>query len=464
MAGFIQEEIQKITPNVPNDFRHALCVGETGCGKTTSFILPNMLERMKNGNGLFVIDFKGNLHSQVKALAHQEGRLNDVFEVGVPWGSTINIFKNISRSMFINSLNEINGKDGERFWISSALNLAGQLYDVFALMQNLKDLLKGKQAVFFDYELSTVSINKVLSSYKNIESFLSSIKHILNELALDKLLVLKDEGTGDNDLYLIRQFSKELEEVFSKLTSFYAEIDQSSPASGSGGVLFSLKNLMHTFTQVGLDGSQDLQSYLESGKIVILRSESYDDNVTNAIMNILYQRLLIRRSSRGISLFIDEFQRTVSPTNLPYIDLFREMKVELIAAMQNINQLENKITEEKCHEFLGNVLHNFFYADHRENTLKTFEFTLGKKKAEAQPIFIERVELFRAQILWQNFRNKSLPNYWVYHRFDGHKRALILNIKTGQTKYHYILSKQDSLLKDELQIRIELQSSNRKVS
>ena len=71
MAGFIKEETPLLTPILPDDFRHSLCFGETGSGKTSSFMLPNIKDRLQKGHGIFAIDFKGNLNLQIKALAKE---------------------------------------------------------------------------------------------------------------------------------------------------------------------------------------------------------------------------------------------------------------------------------------------------------------------------------------------------------------------------------------------------------
>ena len=446
MAGFIQEKIKISTPIVPTDFRHALCIGETGCGKTTSFILPNIIERMKDDYGMLVIDFKGNLHAQVKVLAERENRLDDIFEVGVPWGSQIGMFKNISKSTFLDTLNEVNGDEGERFWITSALNIAGQIYDVISIMNSMKDILKRHHIISFDYDISPKSFNKIMAHHKSFDKFLSSFFDQNCKLKLKLLLELREKGVSERDLYLISQFKKEIDKLYLHLFSFHSSIDKDSPASGSGGVFFSLRNILNTFSDSSLNGTHDIKSYLEAGKIVILRSDTYDENITKAIMNLLYKQLLQRNNDKKISLFVDEFHRTVSKNNIPFIDLFREMKVELIAAMQNIEQLENKITLEKSNEFMGNILYNFNYADHRENTLKTFEFTYNGEKLEAKPIFISKTQIYKTQFLWQKISGNELPKNWIYLIPDGYKRAIILNTKTKTRKHFYILDKEDTEL------------------
>ena len=451
MTGFIQEQVPTILPIVKTDFRHSLCIGETGCGKTTSFILSNIQNRIKKNYGMLVVDIKGNLHSQVKVIANREGRLKDVVEIGVPWGSKINIFENITRSLFLDTLSNINSKEKEDFWISSALNIAGQIYDIFAIYKNLKLLINSKINLYFDGSFDVKTINNILNSFSTFKKFIDSCDDIYEVLNIQEIIKLKDYGVLENDIYLIRQFSQEFNEISKKLKYFYKDIDPDNPASGNGGVFFVLRSLMHLFSENGLDGRGELKELLEQGKIVILHSDTYDENLSLALMNILYKRLLVRNNKKPITLFIDEFQRSVSHKNIPYIDLFREMNIELIAAMQNINQLENKLGSIKCSEFLGNILHNYEYANHIENTLNTFEFIYKNKKAIAKPIFIENKEKILSQMKWQNINNNPLALGWIYVRPDGYKRAIIINVRTKKLKYHYILDKKDTLLSKKLE-------------
>ena len=459
MTGFIQEKTNEITPIVESDFRHALCIGETGCGKTTSFMLPNIDDRVKKNYGILIVDVKGNLHSDVKVIAKKYARLEDVKEIGVPWGEKINVFENISRSLFLNTLSNIYGYKKD-VWISAALNVAANLYDILALSKNLEELLKNIKEIEFKYSFDTASLNEILSSFTSFKIFIDESKFISNVFSVKQIVSLSKHGICENDLYLVREFVQEFTQVLHKIDDFYKDIDQESPASGNGGSFFTLQSLVSTFSQNGLDGSLELKGLLEAGKIVIIHADAYDESLNLSIMNILYKRLLIRNNTKPITLFVDEFQRSVGEGNIPFIDLFREMNVELIAAMQNIYQLENKIGENRSNEFLGNVLHNYEYANHKANTLSTFEYMYHTKKAVAKPMFITKKEKILAQIEWQKSLRYPLARAWMYLRSEGHKRVLIKNVETNETKKHYLLEKKDVLLETEL-MRVKIAQRNK---
>ncbi|EFI33071.1 conserved hypothetical protein [Desulfonatronospira thiodismutans ASO3-1] len=56
--------------------------GNTGCGKTSSVILPSLSNLMAKKMGGLVFDIKNNFTHHVRKLAHIHGRLKDVVEIG----------------------------------------------------------------------------------------------------------------------------------------------------------------------------------------------------------------------------------------------------------------------------------------------------------------------------------------------------------------------------------------------
>ncbi|MCR5564076.1 MAG: type IV secretory system conjugative DNA transfer family protein, partial [Desulfovibrio sp.] len=62
--------------------RSSLIIGGTGSGKTASVVLPMTSNLIGAGYGGLILDVKGNLREQVRALASSHGRLGDIVEFG----------------------------------------------------------------------------------------------------------------------------------------------------------------------------------------------------------------------------------------------------------------------------------------------------------------------------------------------------------------------------------------------
>ncbi len=62
--------------------RSTLVIGGTGSGKTASVVLPMTSNLIRAGYGGLILDVKGNLREQVRAIAASHGRLNDIVEFG----------------------------------------------------------------------------------------------------------------------------------------------------------------------------------------------------------------------------------------------------------------------------------------------------------------------------------------------------------------------------------------------
>ena len=62
--------------------RSIAIIGGTGSGKTTSIILPMINSLLRRGFGGVILDIKGNLGAQTRALAQECGRQDDIIEFG----------------------------------------------------------------------------------------------------------------------------------------------------------------------------------------------------------------------------------------------------------------------------------------------------------------------------------------------------------------------------------------------
>ncbi|ASM37020.1 type IV secretory system conjugative DNA transfer family protein [Campylobacter sputorum] len=126
------------------DFTHAMIVGQTGCGKTTSAILPLMNERIKAGHGLLVFDYKGGEHQKVKFLAKKHNRLNDVVMINVPWGEKIDVAQEANEKLLRNFMKKAFSadKDGD-FWSNMATNIATNSLLALKALQSIRQASVG---------------------------------------------------------------------------------------------------------------------------------------------------------------------------------------------------------------------------------------------------------------------------------------------------------------------------------
>ena len=101
IMGFIKEKKPtKVSNNsliVTKDFTHSCAIGQTGCGKTSSYIYPNLEQRIKDKDAILFFDYKGKEHQAVKYFAKEDNRFDDVIEIGKDWGKSINLLKYMSK-------------------------------------------------------------------------------------------------------------------------------------------------------------------------------------------------------------------------------------------------------------------------------------------------------------------------------------------------------------------------------
>jgi len=445
MSGFIQEYTQEQRPLVNNDFTHAAAIGETGCGKTSSFILPNIEQRIIDNHGMFIIDYKGNLHFQVKALAKKHSKLQDVIEIGSAWGNSINLLANVEKNLFREVLAKQEEESKDMFWINSALNVFDLIYD----------LLKYRAYIIEAFDLNIVSrikdkYSKKISTFVEItqnkdslEKFLKFNRLVLQEL--DEARIQKEFSSQDTLLY--NKFYNNIKYSNKKLEIFTKGIDDDRPSAGSAGILLVLRNHLFTFDSPSLNGDVDIVDYLtKSKKIVIFRAESLNQNALEGLMHCFYTRLAKKDCLSPVSLIIDEFQRTITKNSMPYVDVFREKRVELIAAFQNRSQIINKVEQERADELLLNIVSKYEYAQKEDNDLETFEYTLNGHKRKAQPIFFSQEELYEAQYDWQQINNNTITKNsgkWIYLKSYDTDKCKIINIDTLEQKDYFVPQKRE---------------------
>lgn len=508
--GFIQSEQidtaeKKASIIVPETFTHSIAFGQTGSGKTSSFIYPNLLHRLKSGHGILLYDYKGKEHLSVKYLAHMAGRLDDVVEIGKPWGESINLIEKMDEDELDKFFDNIlkHGEDS-KYWQNSAKSLGQTL---LAVLKGIAAFSKSLQAIDglgrskietsslagFCYPTTRTlhSLVKICKTFEVLKVFISDLyalveeaermikraaKYALAENTLDEEMRAKltDAIAKKEALKIIIETNK------NSLDSFGGDSNENLTQNIMGSLLSPLLSLSQN--ESFNSDEFDITKELNAGKIVIINGESLSSAVMESLNNTILYELSKRTKNlniNSVSIFIDEVQRVVSKnTDLP-IDVFREAKVDLFLATQNSALLKEKLKEEKFDALMGNLTQKFYFKSSNDEgletelslrELETFSFICSDddymNEYSAKPLFLDKDKLILVEFKYQK-AHRVLENFLYKYRnaklildYDSrlYKDNKVIAIDVGNKKEYILdsLTKENiEYLKDELEELLE---------
>jgi hypothetical protein len=410
-VGFIKKEKQLILPITPDDFTNSICYGQTGSGKTSGFILPNIDDKIEKNHGVLIYDFKGNLSPQVKILAQKHNKLESVYEIGKPWGVTIDLLDGIT-SRTIQAIFDNARVGSDSYWTNSARDLFENIYKLLNYYNKAENILKEDCK-------TAVSSNSFMPKVKHIYSFVKSPAAIVKffqdmeyqyeeldkkiKIYISKNIDELDKGKRayiDKVLNNIKK-SKEHKELLSE----YHDMKANGETGGKNGVLHVLSSVIMGAAQNDyFNGDNfDIVEHLNQGAIIIINVQDANDTILNMLNLSIYQKLNIRtitKEKTPITIFIDEAQKVLSPGYLPDVDICRENKFEYVFSSQDYALLENKLGQDKAYELLRNVTTQFSFktSNKGEDTdnLMQFEYmdVINKRRYMTDPYFFQDAELF----------------------------------------------------------------------
>ncbi len=490
--GFIKQEettTTKIETSilVPETFTHSIAFGETGAGKTSSYIYSNLKKRLELGHGILLYDYKGKEHLSVKSFALETSRLDDVIEIGKPWGESINLIENMDEDALDKFFDVIlnHGKDSQ-YWQNSAKSLGQTVLQVLKGIEAFaKELYKldGVKREYFEVgnvKYPTIrnlnSLVEVCKTFDTLKEFVSYLSFLEKEF--DKLI-----KESVKSAYAESGATKELKEKLFQLITLkekykiIIDANSSSLESFGGDSNENLtQNIMGSLTAPLLSLSQnssfntnslDIIKALNQGKIIIINVESLSNSVVESLSNTILYELSKRTKSihiNPISIFIDEVQRVVSEKSDIPIDVLREAKVDMFLATQNSALLKEKLKEEKFDALMGNLTKKFYYKSSTDEELESqnelsylegFEFLSSEDNFEeihiAKPLFLESEHKIKVEYLYQK-RLNVLENFLYKYKsaavileYDARlfrdNKLIVLDIKTKKEYIRESLSK-----------------------
>lgn len=392
----------KINKNIiiPENFTHAICIGETGSGKTTSFIYPNLLYRLKQRHGILIYDYKGTEHFKIKELAKYSKRLVDVIEIGKPWGAKINLIENMSineiRRILLN-LQNINSNE-MNFINNSAIVLG---INIIQLLRNfhemdivLKNVFKDNyQDTIYDFDfIDKYTLKIAASSSKSVfklpvtgDITLKVLYDIINSPFSLQVFVraseyifqrLEDIGRkNDFNSHKYKMYLVKIEKFLKTIKPYY-DIDDNLNETKQN-IILALESSISRIANNSLFNTPEINiiEKLNKRRIVIIDTESLEKNILSIFNNSIFNNLIYRikqEKKHNITIFIDEVQRVLDKElyELP-IDVFREAKVEVIVALQNQSQLLNKIGQIAFDSIISNFTTKISFRSTNAYDLKT---------------------------------------------------------------------------------------------
>ena len=416
--------------HIDKDFTHAMITGQTGCGKTTSAILPVMEDRIKSGHGLLAFDYKGGEHFKIKYLAKKHKRLKDVVMINVPWGERINITAEANEKLLQNFFKQSFGGKNDPFWANMATGIASKSISLLASIDEFCELMRGRLE---DATPNIRNLFKHTQAISNFRVFYDTVKEYKNYIRNGSDVLKSFQNFKDDPADLRAEVAKNIHKLIAvkdKVRSFLETFSEYAYCANHdtreqkekfyGNYSFMLLALQDLADSKFLnhDGAS-VSALLNEGKIVIINCAGLKDSVTELMINSTLSNLVKRiakSDKKPISVFIDEAQRVLNSSTDLYADVLREAKVELVLAFQNEDVLKHSLGGDvKYKELVGNLSHQYFFKNSQKqyadgtnrdfSGLNVFEYYHDGKIYKAKPIFINETDLLKAELAFQKLYN-----------------------------------------------------------
>ena len=462
--GFINRLEKEYGISKDIDFTHSqhkLITGSSGCGKTTELI-RQMTDSMVQSHGLILIDEKGVLHNQLKAIKHKMPEIEgNIYQLGSPAYGRTDIRLNIlafcsSRKQAKSFFNKLVSDDytktnisSHSFWARGASKMG---YDSWVFISTIQKLLASIQRSQFNSENRVNFTHEYKISIKNDKTKLSTFKlssdpltftelnhfftdydsfRVISEGSQELVEAIEFKMLQDIDISTISEKeAREIDKLIKELMSAEKNIHKyklhvnKAEASGDTGIWFTLQSsipdgLIENKMINEPFPTHDIIELLEDGHIVIVDSEILENIVVATLLNVLWDILSLRSGkhhARHISCVVEEASRVLTPdTGLERVLAYaRQSNLFLSLVLQSTYQLENIFGKSETEAILTNLQHYRFSS--KEDPLPKFNFRIDNDDEihSFAPDFISSEELYEAELAFQGENGQ----YGVMDRSD----------------------------------------------
>ena len=345
--------------NLDESFKHLLLVAQTGAGKTTKFIIPNVLQLAENKNSIIVTDPSGEIFSLTSGYMQSRGFKVLKFDPTDP-----------EHSIYFNPLRYIFTYQGGRTEIDQV--------KVSLLASSLvASCLPGESETFWRtgaeslIEFFTCCLRDTPREYHNLYNVYKLIEAMTptGQLLEEFMLAYVNEPRlQDKWLSFISNFNATLQ----------------SQLSTAQTALKPLGN--EHIARILSKNSVRFSDFKKEKTILYLTFPVNQASFYTFILNLFYTQLfheymaeLPTKADLPLFILYDEFGHA----NIPNFDMvatnIRKYKVSLSLVLQSFSQLENQYGKNRAKTIIeGGVNSKLFYSGASLDTAKTIEQILGK--------------------------------------------------------------------------------------
>jgi hypothetical protein len=344
-------------------YQNILITGSIGSGKTSGAINNILNEFIKNKLGGLVIDIKGNYINEVKKIAKNQKRENDIVEISLKNSYVYNPLDNknlssIEMASIIKKVLMLISKDSnnsEPFWLDKA-------------EEYIRDFI----TIIRGYNNGEVNFNEIHNLIIN--------KEYLNEKMTDLKELILNDMFSDKELFEINNAILNIKNDFLCLDTRTFGIIRAEITRMTSVFLSDIK-IFNKFCTKGerID--------FDSNKIYVLSLDiSNNDKLSKIIatyVKLQFQRQVLSNNSRDSPIFFicDEYQEVCNDQDANFFSLSREFKCINVVSMQSYSSLVNVLGNQYVSDvILQNFVNKIWFRNDDDYTVKKIISQLGKEK------------------------------------------------------------------------------------
>ena len=359
--------------------RSTLVIGGTGSGKTASVVLPMASNLIRAGFGGLILDVKGNLREQVRALAASHGRLDDIVEFGsAPNANRCNFLAGMAEHEIADLMNvfAVNGVENDHniAWHQKGAKMC---IDVARMLSDISNI--NKDCEFSRYfrptlaKIYSIITNKLLAC--GLWTYYAGKLNLKKSACLKKKAELPAYIAHADALY--RQVSSEyfhiLREADSKRDQSTFEQNLSWSLERVSRAFKLMKNTHNILDRFSCEDERavplDFDELVYRQRKIVLVHFAMDsgfagDLISKTIKDRFYQSVM--RNGMGIPGYTfmlgDEFQHIVDVSafsrmnDMQFFSLSREFRNINVIATQSIASLRTQGNKEAITALVANCM------------------------------------------------------------------------------------------------------------